>query len=111
MQNSSSNTRGQLYRLRATRAAFLPITDNFLSLHVFDRIHQRVGAVFQRPRFLIMTNHVVHVAAANSHYRRPARLAFQGCKAKRFLNTGMNEKIGRTIKPGELARIGAIANP
>src|SRR6188472_1139778 len=58
-----------------------------------------------------MANHVVHVATANSHYRRPARLAFQGCKPKRFLNTGMNKKIGRTIKPGELARLGAIANP
>jgi hypothetical protein len=32
MQNSSSKTRGQLYKLRATRAASLPITDNFLSL-------------------------------------------------------------------------------
>src|SRR6478609_4036472 len=58
-----------------------------------------------------MTNHVVHIATANSHYRRPARLAFQGCKAKCFLNTGMNEEIGRTIKRGELARIGAVANP
>src|SRR5205814_1338149 len=58
-----------------------------------------------------MTNHVIHVATANSHYRRAARLAFQGCEAKCFLNTGMNEKIGRTIKPGELAGIGAVANP
>jgi hypothetical protein len=33
MQNSSSKTRDQLYRLRATRAAFLPKTVNFLSLH------------------------------------------------------------------------------
>src|SRR5213080_163095 len=58
-----------------------------------------------------MTNHVVHAATANSHYRRPARLAFQGCKAKCCLNTGMNEKIGRTIKTGELGRIGAVTNP
>src|SRR5438045_7053101 len=58
-----------------------------------------------------MTNHVIHVATANSHYRRAARLAFQCCKAKRFLNTGMNEKIGRTIKASEFAWIGAVANP
>ena len=58
-----------------------------------------------------MTNHVIHIATANADYRRPARLAFQGCKAKCFLNTGMNEKIGGTIKAGELARIGAVPNP
>ena len=58
-----------------------------------------------------MTNHVVHVAAANSHDRRAARLTFQRGKAKCFLNTGMNEKIGRTIKAGEFARIGAVSNP
>src|SRR6185436_2103509 len=58
-----------------------------------------------------MTNHVVHVATANSHYRRPARLAFQGCKAKCFLDPGMNEKIGRSIKASEFARIGAVADP
>ena len=58
-----------------------------------------------------MTNHIIHVAAANAHDRRPARLAFQRCKAKRLLNTGMHEKIGCTIKAGEFARIGAVANP
>ena len=111
MQNSSSKTRGQPYRLLATRAACLPITDNFLSLQSSIAFTSASAAVLQRPRFLIMTNHVVHVATANSHYRRPARLAFQGCKAKCFLNTGMNEKVGRTIKAGQFARIGAVSNP
>ena len=58
-----------------------------------------------------MTNNVVHIAAANSYYGRAAGLAFQRCKAKCFLNTGMNEEIGGAIKAGEFARIGTIANP
>ena len=50
-----------------------------------------------------MTNNIIHVTAANSDDRRPARLAFQRNKAKRLLNTGMHEKIGRTIEAGEIA--------
>src|SRR5262249_30709483 len=50
-------------------------------------------------------------APANSHHRRPARLRFQSCKAKGFLNTGMNKKISCTIKASQLARVGAVANP
>src|SRR5215469_4020019 len=58
-----------------------------------------------------MANHVIHVATANSHYRRATCLALQGCKAKGFLNTGMNKKISCTIKASQLARVGAVANP
>src|SRR5262245_30890414 len=58
-----------------------------------------------------MADHVIHAATANSHYGRATCLALQGRKAKGFLNTGMNEKIGCTIKTSQLASVRAVANP
>ena len=58
-----------------------------------------------------MANNLVHVAAANSYYRRAARLTFQRHKPKRFLNTRVDEEIGRSIITREISGIGAILNP
>src|SRR6476660_8129703 len=83
MQNSSSNTRSQLYRRRAFYAAFLQI----------------------------VRNDFVHAAASDSHYRRPARLTLQCRQSKCFLDTGMDEEIGGAVVAGQLAQIGTITNP
>ena len=58
-----------------------------------------------------MANNLVHVAAANSYYRRAARLTFQRHKPKRFLDAGVDEEIGRSIITREISGVGAILNP
>ena len=58
-----------------------------------------------------MANNLIHVAAANTYYRCAARLTFQRNKPKRFLNTRVDEEIGRSIITHEISGVGAILNP
>src|SRR4029450_9067553 len=78
---------------------------------VFNRSGQRCCRVFPRPRFLVMADNPIHVASADSHYRRATRLTFQRDKPKRFLHARVNEEIGCPIITREIGRVGAILNP
>ena len=72
---------------------------------------QGFGRLLLRPRFLIVQNNPIHVAAANANHRSPAGLTFQSDKAKSFLRPWMYEQIGRAIIAGEISRVGAIPHP
>src|SRR5207302_6827264 len=77
----------------------------------FDGAGKGFGRLLLRPRFLIVQNNPVHVAAANADHRSPASLTFQCDKAKGFLRPRMYEQIGRAIIAGEISRVGAIPHP
>src|SRR6266487_2469358 len=83
----------------------------FLNVHGFDCIGQRLRTVFPRPRFLVMTNNPVHVTATDSHYRGAAGLTFQRHETKCFLNPRVNEEVGSAIITRESSGVGAILNP
>src|SRR5439155_21414343 len=82
-------------RLQFWRAQFL------------NRVGKSFCSVFSRPGFLLMTNNLVHVTAANSDYWCAAGLTFGRNQPKRVLNARMNEKAGRAIIARKYGRVGA----
>src|SRR4029077_9975001 len=86
----------------------LPQSGHFFRTKIFDRIGQRFQTVLLRPRFLVVTNNLIHVTPANSHYGCAACLTFQRHKSKCFLNAWMNEKIGSAIVTGEINGVCAV---
>src|SRR5476651_297096 len=95
------NTRPGITLLRQPRSGRAQ-DRQLLAARFFHGSSQRFRRVRARPRSLLVKNNAVHVTAPNSDDRRTTDLTFQRDEAKSFLNSWMNEKIGRAIKAGEV---------
>src|SRR5947207_12570436 len=83
----------------------------FFGAPFFDRVGKRLGCVLARPGFLLMQNDLVHIAATNTDYRRPAGLTLERGEPESLLHARMNKKIGSAIIPRQIGRLGTITNP
>jgi hypothetical protein len=77
--------------------------------HCANRRGQRFRRVLLGPMRLVGENNAVHIASVDSDYGGASRLALKGDEAECFLNAWMNKQVGRTVNPGELLLVRAVA--